>query len=107
MFLDHERLAASEFYVAYLIQHAIYLIPECAIFFGPGSLPQHLIMETAFTECRIWNMCEFFGGECGTAPGSTDPALEIADIAQFEIQEHQRTSMMGPWLIGYHVFESV
>jgi hypothetical protein len=78
VFLYHEWLAASEFYVAYLIQHAIYLIPKSTIVSGPSTLLQHDLVKVGLTGGTV---SDLFYSELAAGPTATDPAFEIADIA--------------------------
>jgi hypothetical protein len=62
-------------------------------------------MITAFAQGRICDVGDFFGGKSGTRPRPTDPAFEIADVTQLEIQEHQGFGMLVPVTVVQHVFE--
>jgi len=50
---------------------------------------------------------QFFCGKSTATPATTNTTFQIADVAQFQIQEHERASVCCPRLIWNHVLESV
>ena len=107
MFADHEWLAARKLDVSDFVHHGIQLIPEVVTVPRPCTVTQHLIMEALFLFFSVGDEIYFFRGECRTRPRATDTAFEVTDVAQLEIQEHQRSSIYSPWLIVDPMFETI
>jgi hypothetical protein len=63
-----------------------------------------MIAFTIFVGSQIG---QFFRGKGTRAPRSTDATFQVADVAQFEIQEHEWACICCPRLVWNHVLESV
>jgi hypothetical protein len=61
----------------------------------------------AFTILVVPKIGQLLGSKGAGAPGSTDTTFQIADVAQFQIQEHEWSCVRGPGLVRNHVLESI